>query len=101
MVTFGLRLLLALWLFVVPCAGLFFACSLNTAAGRDYLPWADRTAILTDRGLQHIKERHWPTSTAPGAGKFADGITDQDLRELISEAVAKGRVRRNSHGRPG
>jgi hypothetical protein len=73
---------------------------------RDYLGardfgHVDRTAILTERGLRHIQERHWPSSDAPGAGKFAEGITVQDLRELIDEAVAKGRVRRNSHGRPG
>lgn len=61
----------------------------------------DRTAILTERGLRHIQERHWPTSDAPGAGKFAEGITVRDLRALIDEAVAKGRVRVNSHGRPG
>lgn len=77
-----------------------------TVTARDYwgardLRHVDRTAILTERGLRHIQERHWPTSDAPGAGKFADGITVQDLRELIDEAVAKGRVRINSHGRPG
>jgi hypothetical protein len=77
-----------------------------TLTARDF--WAardfrhvDRTAILTERGLRHIQERHWPTSDAPGAGKFADGITVRDLRDLIDEAVAKGRVRINSHGRPG
>ncbi|MBV8899988.1 MAG: hypothetical protein JOY92_07745 [Verrucomicrobia bacterium] len=63
--------------------------------------YVDRTAILTERGLRHIQERHWPDSDAPGAGKFADGITVRDLRDLIDEAVAKGRVRVNSHGRPG
>jgi hypothetical protein len=78
-----------------------------TATARDYYWGArdfrhvDRVAILTDRGLRHIQERHWPTSDAPGAGKFAEGITVQDLRELIDEAVARGRVRVNSHGRPG
>jgi hypothetical protein len=71
-----------------------------TANARDF-GYVDRTAILTERGLRHIQERHWPTSDAPGAGKFFDGITVQDLRELIDEAVAKGRIRINSHGRPG
>jgi len=61
----------------------------------------DRVAILTERGIRHIQERHWPTSDAPGAGKFAPGITVEDLHELIDEAVAKGRARVNSHGRPG
>ena len=57
--------------------------------------------IVTQRAIRHIQERHWPDSDAPGAGKFADGITVRDLRDLIDEAVAKGRVRVNSHGRPG
>jgi hypothetical protein len=79
-----------------------------TATARDRAFWSardfgrvDRTAILTERGLRHIQERHWPTSDAPGAGKFAEGITVHDLRELIDEAVARGRLRVNSHGRPG
>lgn len=78
-----------------------------TATARDYY-WGsrdfrhvDRIATLTERAVRHIQERHWPTSDAPGAGKFAEGITVQDLRELIDEAVARGRVRVNSHGRPG
>ena len=84
-----------------------------TVAARDYWAtrdyrWAtrdlrqvDRTAILTERAVRHIQERHWPTSDAPGAGKFAEGITVQGLREMIDETVAKGRARINSHGRPG
>lgn len=83
--------------------GLLGCVSWFTVVGnaRDFYRQVDRTAILTERGLHHIKERHWPTSAVPGAGKFAGGITDQDLRELIDETVARGRVRTNSHGRPG
>ena len=43
-----------------------------TVTARDFSRQVDRTAVLTERGLRHIKERHWPTSTALGAGKFAD-----------------------------
>ena len=72
----------------------------RTAAARGY--WVgDRTAILTERSIRHIEERHWPTSDAPGAGKFAEGITVDALGALVNEAVTNGRVRPNTHGRPG
>jgi hypothetical protein len=57
--------------------------------------------IVSQRVIRHIEERHWPDSPAPGAGKFAPGITEDSLRQLVSQAVANGRVRQNSHGRPG
>ena len=57
--------------------------------------------IVSQRAIHHIEERHWPDSPAPGAGKFAPGITEDSLRQLVSQAVANGRVRQNSHGRPG
>jgi hypothetical protein len=57
--------------------------------------------IISQRTIRHIEERHWPDSPAPGAGKFAPGITEDSLRQLVSQAVANGRVRQNSHGRPG
>jgi hypothetical protein len=51
--------------------------------------------------LRHIQQRHWPDSPAEGAGKFAPGITEESLRNMINEAVRNGRSRQNSHGRPG
>jgi hypothetical protein len=57
--------------------------------------------VVNQRAIRHIEERHWPDSTAQGAGKFSPGITEDSLRQLIAEAVSNGRVRRNSHGRPG
>jgi hypothetical protein len=56
---------------------------------------------LTRRALQHIMARHWPDSTATGAGKFQAGITETSLRDMINEAVHDGRARHNTHGRPG
>jgi len=56
---------------------------------------------LTRWALQHIMARHWPDSTATGAGKFQAGITEDSLRDMINEAVRAGRARRNTHGRPG
>ena len=57
--------------------------------------------IVTQRAIRHVEERHWPDSPAQGAGKFSPGITEESFRQLVSEAVANGRVRQNSHGRPG
>ncbi len=57
--------------------------------------------IITARAIRHIQERHWPDSPAQGAGKFSPGITEDSLRQLVNQAVANGRVRPNSHGRPG
>ncbi|MBV8214392.1 MAG: hypothetical protein JOZ08_14350 [Verrucomicrobia bacterium] len=56
---------------------------------------------LTRWALQHIMARHWPDSTATGAGKFQAGITEASLRDMINEAVHNGRARHNTHGRPG
>jgi len=57
--------------------------------------------IVSQRAIRHIEERHWPDTPAQGASKFAPGITEDSLRQLVSQAVAHGRVRQNSHGRPG
>ncbi len=65
------------------------------------LALVDGRVVLTDRALRHIEARHWPDSPAPGAGKFAEGITPDALRALIDETTLKGRVRPNTHGRPG
>jgi hypothetical protein len=57
--------------------------------------------IISLRAIRHIEERHWPDSPAQGAGKFAPGITEDSLRQLVGQAVEEGRFRQNSHGRPG
>ena len=57
--------------------------------------------IITERAIRHIEERHWPDSPAQGAGKFYQGITEASLKELVREAVASGRARPNTNGRPG
>ncbi len=57
--------------------------------------------ILTQDRLRHIELRHWPGSSARGAGKFAQGTTPGSLKAMIDEAVLLGRARRDSQGRPG
>jgi hypothetical protein len=94
-----LRLLTSLFL----AFGLLLTADLSVAqtAGYSQVPTGADQVILTRWALQHIMARHWPDSTASGAGKFQAGITEASLRDMINEAVHNGRARHNTHGRPG
>ena len=71
-------------------------------AARAYQPYQSTgEVILTEKAFRHIVERHWPDSTAPGAGKFQYGITEDGLRTLINQTVQNGHSRVNTNGRPG
>ena len=74
---------------------------ISMAAGQVSAGNAHQQVTLNERALRHIRQRHWPDSPARGAGKFAPGITEESLREMIYEAVANGHSRQNTHGRPG
>jgi hypothetical protein len=90
---------LCVWVAVVM---IFFGDRIVQAQGRtSFASKAGREIIITERAIRHIQERHWPNSPARGAGKFSEGITEDSLRELINEAVANGRARSNTNGRPG
>ena len=56
---------------------------------------------LTQERLEHIAIRHFFSSTAQDAGKFASSIGETELRGLIAQAVTKGTVRANTGGRAG
>jgi len=71
------------------------------ARGQDVTGGSPGQVIVTQRAIRHVEERHWPDSPAQGAGKFSPGITEESFRQLVGEAVANGRARQNSHGRPG
>jgi len=71
-----------------------------TRGGPKLLPQVSRTARLTQGGVEHIALRHFPTSGATRAGKFATSSLRQ-VRSLINETVQKGAVRANTRGRPG
>jgi hypothetical protein len=89
--------------FVFPALILFFGagCMIPIAYGQGVTQNVRQQVVLTRWALRHIQQRHWPDSPAQGAGKFAVGITEESLREMINEAVANGRLRENTHGRPG
>jgi hypothetical protein len=59
------------------------------------------TPTLTQQRLEHIAARHWPTSGAKRAGKFAPGTTGRDLKSMINEAAERGAILPNTRGRPG
>jgi RHS repeat-associated protein len=56
---------------------------------------------LTQGGLEHIVERHWATSDAVNAGKFAPATTARSLKSMIEDTVANGGFRPNTGSRPG
>jgi len=91
--------------FALVCPILFLTlvagCGIATAAGQVAAGNAHQQVTLNRWALRHIQQRHWPDSPARGAGKFAPGITEESLREMIYEAVANGHSRQNTHGRPG
>jgi len=91
--------------FALVCPILFLTlvagCGIATAAGQVAAGDAHQQVTLNRWALRHIQQRHWPDSPARGAGKFAPGITEESLREMIYEAVANGHSRQNTHGRPG
>lgn len=58
-------------------------------------------ANLTQKGLDHIVVRHWFTSSAKGAGKFAEGTTGAGLKGMINTTTTQGVFRANTGGRAG
>ncbi|RZK47951.1 MAG: RHS repeat-associated core domain-containing protein, partial [Pedobacter sp.] len=58
-------------------------------------------ANLTQKGLDHIVARHWFTSGAKGAGKFAEGTTGAGLKSMINTTTTQGVFRANTMGRAG
>jgi hypothetical protein len=83
--------------------GLLLAVEFSVAqtTHEDQVQTSGDQVTLTRWALQHIMARHWPDSTATGAGKYQAGITEASLRDMINEAVRKGHGRHNTHGRPG
>lgn len=57
-------------------------------------------ATLDQETLEHIVVRHWPTSGAANAGKFASGTTARSLRDMVDTTVRQGTFRPNTAGRP-
>jgi len=58
-------------------------------------------ATLPQESLEHIVGRHWSTSDAANAGKFAPGTKGRDLKAMTDEAARRGAFRPNTQGRPG
>ena len=71
------------------------------AKGGSQLLLKPGAANLTQKGLDHIVARHWFTSGAKGAGKFAEGTTGVSLKSMINTTTTQGVFRANTMGRAG
>lgn len=74
---------------------------LKAAKGGGQLLLKPGAANLTQKGLDHIIARHWFTSGAKGAGKFAEGTTGAGLKSMIQTTTTQGVFRANTAGRAG
>ncbi|MBV8416296.1 MAG: hypothetical protein JO251_13885 [Verrucomicrobia bacterium] len=92
---------LVLWVWAVVLVIISGGRVVHAQSGTGSATGSALQVIITERAVRHIEERHWPDSPAQGAGKFNQGITEDSLKELIREAVANGRARPNTNGRPG
>jgi hypothetical protein len=52
------------------------------------------------KAMAHIMARHGPESTAPGAGKYARGMTEETIRALIAEALRNAQPTPDTNFRP-
>jgi hypothetical protein len=52
------------------------------------------------KAMAHIMARHGPESTAPGAGKYARGMTEDTIRALIAEALRNAQPTADTNFRP-
>ena len=73
----------------------------DVAGGEGPLALTRAGPKLTQQGLEHIVERHWATSGAANAGKFAESTTGRSLKSMIEDGVYNGSFRPNTMGRPG
>ncbi len=72
------------------------------ASGDDPLGYDNVRESDGKTSLEHILERHGPESTATGAGKFADGTTSGDIKQMVDETLEKDpEGRANAPGRNG
>jgi len=60
----------------------------------------DLAPSIPAKAMTHILSRHGPDSTAPGAGKFAPGTTEETIRALIAEALRQGTAVADTQFRP-
>jgi hypothetical protein len=90
-----------IFIFPVLMFALATSFAIPVADGQEVTEKPRQQVVLSRWALRHIQQRHWPDSPAQGAGKFAAGITEETLREMINEAVANGHSRQNTHGRRG
>jgi hypothetical protein len=60
----------------------------------------DTAPRIPAKAMAHIMARHGPESTAPGAGKYAKGTTEDTIRALIAEALGNAQPTADTNFRP-
>jgi hypothetical protein len=90
------RLAAALLLAIALAAGAPFAAPVAALAETA----GDVAPTIPAKAMAHILSRHGPDSTAPGAGKYAPGTTEETIRALIAEALSKGKAAADTQFRP-
>jgi len=63
-------------------------------------PSESAAPAISAKAMQHIMARHGPDSTAPGAGKYAKGTTEDTIRALVAEALRNAPPTPDSNFRP-
>jgi hypothetical protein len=74
----------------------------DAAGGDDPLGYGNVREIDGKTNLEHILERHGPDSTAENVGRFPDGTTTGDVKQMVDETIEKDpEGEPNTRNRPG
>jgi hypothetical protein len=74
----------------------------DVASGEDPLGYDEIRARDGKTNLEHILDEHAPDSTAADKGKFADGTSTSDVKQMVDETMEKDpEGEPNTRGRPG
>ncbi len=61
----------------------------DLASGEDPLGYGEVRPSDGKTSLEHIVERHGPESTASNAGRFGDGTTTDDIKQMVDDTIER------------
>jgi len=61
----------------------------DLASGEDPLGYDSVQTSDGKTAINHILDNHGPDSTVPGKGRFADGTTSGDVKQMVNETIEK------------
>ena len=74
----------------------------DVASGEDPLGYDQVNTADGKTAIDHILDRHGPGSSAPRTGKFSDGTTTDDIKQMVDETIEKDPAGEpNTGNRPG